>query len=654
MKKSEIRFWTRLTTPAFLAAFLAAAILPAGPARAQTATTPSYSFEECENVDSTTLRDDLNRITQGAFAQDQSGLDVAALVDRGWAALDLDAVVDGAVEAATQRVMDETELWDRFISGWSPAKAEELSASVANYAFGSSDVRDGFDLLSLNVSDDIVAEIRLVAARSASSALLCVQTFLGDTISPTMAAVLEKEIQTGLDGISPTTDEEISFLNIARDRPQLLGGVGIVIASQVAKNLGKRLSQQMAGKVLGRLLGRVGSAVVPVAGWIIGAVLIVRDLWNAREGSLPRIRDALQDEEVKRELRQQIAQGLREELRVELPLIARAIANDVYSLWQEFRSKHARVLELGAASAPFQEVLDRTPVQEVRKLAEIVHILEGKSGPEELESLIEQGLLDRLMALPEEALDMLDAGIEPAEVVEWGDLAGEGTVEVVRFELFLVASPSDFRDRGDLARILALESAQRIQKAVSLERELRDAVLELSSSHVVRVLDSFSSEELSQLAGGYLAVLGPRARNILVERLLDSPELWGELNVDSVRTELLNSQDFETALNYVGRKHGGNGTSLLGQVFGMLADLGPALLGEIPPKLLWRYDGKMLLNLLYGLAGAILLYLVWRRLFPPRGQDVNVTVVVPHGPREEDKSPVAAGSKWDRGKEEQE
>ena len=49
---------------------------------------------------------------------------------------------------------------------------------VATYAFDSPDFREAFDLLSLNISDDVVAEIRLMTAKSASSALLCVQTFM--------------------------------------------------------------------------------------------------------------------------------------------------------------------------------------------------------------------------------------------------------------------------------------------------------------------------------------------------------------------------------------------------------------------------------------------------------------------------------------------
>ena len=619
---------------AVLIAVLLAVFVPARVTRAQTTTPTSYTFEECDQVQAATLRDELNRITQAIFEEEQDGLSVSEIVDRNWTALNLNATVDAAVEAATQNVMEETGYWERLISGWSPEKAEELTEEVANRAFRSSEMRDAFNLLSQNISDDIVAKIHLITAMSASSALLCVQTFIGDSISPTMSAVLEEEIQNRLKELENPSDEEIDFLDIAMAKPHLLGGVGIVIASQIAKSLGKKLSQKIAGKVIARVLGRIGSTVIPVAGWIIGAALIVWDLWKAREGSLPLIRDALQDDEVKQEIREQTTRHVREELRLELPQLARAIANDVYSQWQEFRRKYARVLDLAETNARFRGILDRAEVAEIRRLADFVGIIESEFGTKKLEELIENGDFERLFYLHEEALEMLRNGVEPEVVIDWADLAGDLFRGVSEAELYRVASPSDFTHRADLERILSLTDKEVIGKVILLPQDVRETVMELPAEQIVEVVYALSPEELSQLAKDYLAVLEPRERNILVDRILREPGLSLELGIGVVRGALQGGQDFERRLNYVAQK------TLqrpgIGSVVDMFAAIGPALAGVIPLGLFWHYDGRALLNVLYVLAAVLALYIVWRRVFPRRRQGVNVTVAMPGSRRSED------------------
>ena len=616
---------------AVLIAVLLAAFLPARITRAQAPTPASYTFEECDQVKASTLRDELNRITQAIFEEEQGVLSVSEVVKSNWTALNLDATVDAAVEAATQKVMEETGYWERLVSGWSPTKAEELTKEVANHAFGSSEVRDAFNTLSQYVSDDVVAEIRLITAMSASSALLCVQTFIGDTISPTMSAVLEEEIHNRLKELDTSSDEEIDFLDIAMEKPHLLGGVGIVIASQIAKSLGKKLSQKIAGKVIGRVLGRIGSTVVPVAGWIIGAALIVWDLWKAKEGSLPLIRDALKDDEVKQEIREQTTIHVSEELRLELPQLARAIANDVYSQWQEFRRKYARVLDLAESNTRFRGILDRTEVDEIEGLADFVGIIESESGTKKLEELIENGDFERLFHLHEEALGMLRNGVEPEVVIDWANLAGDLFPRISETELYRAASPSDFTDRADLERILILNDEEVIGKVLLLPQDVRETVMELPSDHIVELVYALSREELTQLAKDYLAVLEPRERNILVDRILREPGLSSELGTGVVRGALLGGQDFERRLNYVAQK------SLqrpgIGSVVDMFAAIGPALSGVIPLGLFWHYDGRALLNVLYVLAAVIALYIVWRRVFPRRRQGVNVTIAMPGSPR---------------------
>ena len=608
-------------------AFLLATFVPAKIARAQANSPNSYTIQECDQVKESNLRDELNRITQSVFAEEQGGMDISAIVDRNWNSLNLDATVDAAVESATERVMKETGLWERVISGWSPSKAEELTKKVAKNAFDSPDFREAFDLLSLNITDDVVNEIRLMTAKSASSALLCVQTFVGDIMSPTMAAVLEVEIQARLSEIQFPEDEDLNLLDIVRANPNLTGGVALIIGTQIARTLGKQLAQKIAGRVAGRILARVGSAVIPLVGWVIGAGLIAWDLFNAKDGSLPQIRDALQDPEVKEEIQKQVTEKVSDELRIELPQLARSVSNDVYRQWQEFRKKYSRVLELAQASLRFQSILDNTPVEMVVTLAELVASAEEKLGTEGLVNLIDTGQFERILSLPVEALEIFRVTGDAEVVIAWADLAGELIVKVFELELYRVASTSDFRDRADLEAVIAMEDAELIQKLMLLDRKERDTLLGLSTAHIKQVLEVLSEEELSRLAREYLAELEPQERNIVVDRILTVPEIFPELRVDAVRRALLESEDFEATLNYIIQRT--KSVPWIGEVVQMSAAIGPVLSEDLPWALFWRYDVAALGNVLLALMGLIALIIVWRRVSLRRRQDVNVNVVLP-------------------------
>ena len=114
-----------------------------------------------------------------------------------------------------------------------------------------------------------------------------------------MAGLLEEDIQGKLKNIDFSDEEDLNLLDIVKANPNLTSGVAVIIGTQIARSLGKQLAQKIAGRVVGRILARLASGAIPLVGWVVGAGLIVWDLFNAKEGSLPQIRDALQHPEVK-------------------------------------------------------------------------------------------------------------------------------------------------------------------------------------------------------------------------------------------------------------------------------------------------------------------------------------------------------------------
>ena len=604
------------------------AILPAKTARAQE-TTPIYTFQECEQIEDARLRDELNAITQSVFKAEQNSLRVAEIVDRKWVDLDVDATVDVAVDSAIERVRGEEDYWNRVLSGWSVEQAEELTTKVANYAFGSQVFRDTVDQLSKEIADDLADEIGVMTAKSASSALLCVQEFIGNTFSQTMISILDEQIKAGTDEMAFGSGVDTNFTDILEIRMGSLAGVGVIIGTQIAKRLAQKVAQNIAGKVVVRILGRVATSVIPLAGWIIGAGLILWDLIESGEGALPQIRESLQGPDVKAEIRAQIAEAVDAEMQATLPELARSVANDVFSEWQDLRLKFPRVLYLARTNSRFQTLLNNSTAAQVDKLAELVALADEKLEPEQLARTIDMGQFERIFSLPQSAFDILQVGGDPDLVIAWADLAGEAIVQVVETELYRIASPSEFRDRKTLERVLALQDPAAIQKLMGLNQVDQDLLLGLPTEQTRSVLMDLSTEDLSWLTI-YLAELPLHETNLLVDRILQEPALMSKLRFEDMRQALLESPNIQETLDFLASRE----ESAVGQVTKVLEDTERVISREVPWQLFWRKYGT-LPNMLYLLSSLLILYLLLRWGIFRRRQSgmsvpgVNVTVNIP-------------------------
>lgn len=273
---------------------LLASVLPTRSALAQS-TSATYTFPECEHIEEELLLSELNRISSSIFGEEQEKLDLGEIVDRNWIELDMDSVVDTAVDKAADRVLSEERLWDRIISGWHPPTAEAFATKVITSTFESPEFEVSVNKLSERIVRDLEVEMQVMTAISASSSLLCLQEFIGTTFSKTMAGHLEYSIEEWLEdtGVDPDVDSDLSA--ILRVRTPSLAGVGLIISTQIARQLAKRVTQQIVGKVIGRIVGKAAGSLIPVAGWIIGGALIVWDLVSLDKGSVPQIREALKE-----------------------------------------------------------------------------------------------------------------------------------------------------------------------------------------------------------------------------------------------------------------------------------------------------------------------------------------------------------------------
>ena len=493
------------------AVLLLAGLLPAQAARAQGAPTAADMVEECGQVDESKLHGELRRITKSVFDEERDGLNVADIVKEHWDALDLDATVDAAVDAATARVEAQTPWWERPIS-WLPWKMLELTKRIAAYAFGSPEFKEKFNQLSDAIADDVAAEIRLIAVKSASSSLDCVLTYLDGAVSPTMATILEKQIQGRFDEHSVQPEGEVDWRrDFVKTHPSLLGGVGVLSGTRLAGTLGNALADKSA-IILGNEL------IKALIKWLVEILIPI-----ILNGSFPLIRAALKSQKIKRAIRAEITRRLEDNLSANLPQIAGDIADEVFSQWQEFRREHARVLELAQTSPRFQALLNETSTDKVPALSDLVALFEERLGEERLLEEIESGQLEIILRLPTESLELLRATEDPALVIAWADLAGIQFSKVVDLEVYRVASPSDFTARLDLKAILALDDPDLIQQLMPLEADARRIVLNLAqTSPRFQALLNETPVDMAPTLGELVALFEERLGE---ERLLEALEL---------------------------------------------------------------------------------------------------------------------------------
>ena len=512
---------------ALLIALLASTILPVRPASAQQ-TPPVYSFPECENVKEKLLLGELNRITRSVFEEGQSALNIAEIVDRNWVELDMDSVVDAAVDEAADYVLESEGLWDRIKSGWHPPTAEEFTKKVVTNAFESTRFGDSIDQLSREIVDDLSVEVQVMTLISASSTLLCVQEFIGTSFSQTFAVVLDKNIEEWLAEmtVDPEVDTDVSA--ILKRRTYTLTGVSLVLGTQIARLLARKLAQQIVGKVVARIIGKAAGSLIPVAGWIIGGALIVWDLIQLQDGSVPQIRESLKGQDVKKEIRAQIAVVVENELGEALPALSDSVALDIFYQWKRFLKDFEHVLRLAEKNEHFRTIVDGVTADQVDKLSELVAVGTEALGTELLDRIIETGEFERILALPKITFEILRDTADPELVLAWADFAGEGIVSVVKTELYKVTSPSDLGDRETLEKVLALEDSLAIQVLMKFKVEVRRALLSLRTDQTKWLLSELSEEDLTWLSE-YSSELQGQATKILVDFMIRDQVLISEL-----------------------------------------------------------------------------------------------------------------------------
>jgi hypothetical protein len=480
-----------------------------------------YLYAECSRADAAAIQAEIETMALAPLIAGGSGLDVDTLVARHWSDLGAGAVFDQEVDAAIVRLQANTDYWTRFLSGWSSQHAEALANQVAADAFNSPVFQTKLDELATALAAGLVAEMDASAARSASSALLCLQSFVGERYSATLFDAFAQRIGQDLApavGVEASAPVAIAPVDL---HLKALTGVGVIIAAQISRRIAVSLSQKiagrLAGRIAGRVLGRIGTSVIPYIGWVVGAGLIVWDLVEGSQGALPQIREALQAETVKQEMRAEIAAAVREGLQAETQTLAATLAGTLVGEWQQYCADHDDLCTLAAEGDDFRGLLDATPVDRLDRLAALVSLFLADLGRPQLDAALADGTLAELLALPPEADAVLAATGSPQTVLAWATLAGPDFARMVELELYRELAPEQLTPAA-FATLVAFADHATMHKLLALPPARWQILARLPSAELESIVAATPSDDLVWLAA-YLAGQTPAAAEALAAQL---------------------------------------------------------------------------------------------------------------------------------------
>lgn len=467
--------------------------------------THQYTVQDCQQADPDQLRDEIEAQVLAVLQGSAAPLDVDGLVARKWAELGMDAIVDAEVARAVDDLYGQEDYLNRFISGWWGEKAQEYAERIAADAFDSPRFRAAMDELSAAIGAEVAQQVQAQFAQAASVGLLCLQAYVGEQYAQALFTTFQTRVELETQQLNLAQTQAPQF-DAVEQHQFALAGVSTILLTQLtyrlAQKLSQKIAQRVAGKVVGRVLGKAGSALIPVAGWIVGLGLIVYDLWEGGYGALPQIQESLQSEEVKAKIRDEIATAVRDDLPDQAALIALETAASLTEQWQGFCDEYSGVCDLAEDSPEFHSLLRLTPLDELDRMAALVALFDAELGRTALDAALAHGSFDRLLALPEAAQTILRDTRNPAVVLAWADLAGADLPAVAELGLHRLAKPADFTPES-LGVLLAQDPTVE-QSILAMTPEKRATLLTLPTGVLNDLARLQAAVDLDWLAG-YLA-----------------------------------------------------------------------------------------------------------------------------------------------------
>ncbi len=581
---------------ALVAAIAFAAISPAFAQGSSGGGISRQDYEACQAREENAFREVIERITVKALTSSISGLDYQPIVAEAWRKGNIDDIMARRVDVVLEELRQETS-WGELISSLASRETQEkLAKAAAERVYGSDEMRRAIEGLAVEVGRVVGQRLELATTDAAEPTTRCLEAFLGPRYGTTVARIVASDAgkEFAIDAAKGTAN--VSRGSVLVETKEGLAGLVAVIMRRQLANLSTRVGQRLVGAVLGRVVSVVAGGV--------GVVLIAKDIWELRNGVLPIIATEMKAPGTRDKVQAELAKSVSTEIEAHVKEIGRRTAERVIEIWHEFRSAHAKVLELAERNAAFKAFIESVHPQNLGRLDELVALQLAEGGETRLLSRVADGSFAEAVGnWPPGVLEIardrrsLEAGFK------WRALAGDALIpKVIEFEVHRRTNP-DGLTRASLGRILSLDDRVAITRLVVLTPHALEPLLELDNTALKQLARALGEGELASLSG-YLTVLSPQAGKRLLSAVAESPARMQAIAPANVREAILASRDQSAALTMMLK------AADLFNINTFIRDVESVSSGAVAPQLLvarypWALGGV-------AIAALAVLMLLWR------------------------------------------
>ncbi len=587
-----------------LAGFLAAQV-PVGlltPALAQSASLSRVEYEACQARDEGAFKGAIEKLTLAGMTKGLANVDYLSVVNEEWRKTNMSDVIDRQVDQAITEVADENSMWSKATSIFSSDKSKELATTVSERVFKSEGMKRSLENLAGGVGGALGRRIELASSDTAEPAMQCLQAFLGPRYGATIARVVSKDAGKEFQMDPDKARAGVSTGQVMSDNAGGIAGAIILIVRRQLANMASRVGTRIVGSIMSRLVGAVAGGV--------GAVLILKDVWDFRNGVLPIIATEMKSKETKDKVQVELASAMKEQIGENLKEIAAKTAERVVDVWQEFKRAHAKVLDLADKNAAFKAFLENLKPEALPRLDEIVSLLLSTEGEAGILKRLDDGSLNTAVnVMPAAAFEIARESKSIETALQWSALAGERLPIVVEYEIHKRAKAQTFT-AASLKQLLDISDKVAIQRLAGLEAPVRAALFEAAAPDLKVLGRSLTEPELTTLAR-YLTGLDKGASGRVLRAVAQTPSRMQLLARDGVRDGILASRDQSAAVGMMLAAD-----SVVPDPWTLIAHAQLAWDGKVAPRLMWEKHPAM--SVVAGLFVLMVLSMLKRLIFGRR------------------------------------
>lgn len=557
-------------------------------------------YEACQAQDEDGFRAAIEALTLKGLRAGLANFDYKPLVAEQWRRNNLDDVIDRQVDQAIAQVRDESSWFQLWSTLASRERAQELATMAAERVYQSDAIKKGLEQIAAGVGREVGKRIELAVADTAGPATQCMKHFLGRRYGTTVASIVGAD--AGKEYVDPSKGgAQIGPGQVLADGSGAITGTVVLVVRRQLSRMAARIGQRVVGSILSRLVSVVAGGV--------GIVLIAKDIWDFRHGVLPIISDEMKSRDTKEKVRQEIATTITDHINESLPEIASQTAQRVVDIWLEFRSAHAKVVDLAGRNEQFREFLNTIRPADLPRLDEVVAIVLPGEGEAGLLKRLGDGTLNTAVTkLPAAALDIARETRSLEIALKWTAVAGDNLPKVIEYEIHRRTGPDTVTKSG-LQRLLALNDRLAITRLASLQPSARDALFELEPAATVKLARSLDEAQLGSLSR-YLSALDKASAQRVLSVIANAPERMAELASPRVREGIIASRDQAAALAMMLQAESWTNPGAVTPHVRLVVD------GRVSPILLWEKHAALLVAA--GLLLLVVLLLLKRLLFGAR------------------------------------